>query len=303
MTDTQSSVVENPPSDLKPYHCGWHGGLTRSCPVQRGGCGRRFSKKKGDWHLVYCPDCGTDRYCRLRIASGKKKCKHHGSGTKERPGGRPKSANGMFAPSLKGTGYLEDYERLLENERYLELKEYMAVVHSRVAELARRTQSLDSSKAWAELESNLKALINQRAKIQLKLDSLIRASNSQDWMLAERRLDELATLVGDKRRLEDLDKTIQEGKEDWTNWQDLLSTVEQYRKLQESERRLMTDMNQILTLQQAMELFQAMIADIRDVIDDPEKLSAIGYKMMSRLSDKDKRIRELPFVVHQEVAE
>jgi hypothetical protein len=233
----------------------------------------------------------------MKIVSGYRCCKMHGAGSplQGRPGGRPRKSGGKFSDALIGTGYLESYEAYRKDERYLELREFVALIDSRLEELAGRIKNHDSTAAWDELEEKHQAVKAQQEAQRLALAGLIRAMNAQDKEGVKKRIDDLADLAQDEEPVRNMGLLIKNGKADWANWNDFLRTLEERRKLSDSDRRLMVDMHQMLTLQQAIGIFTAVMEDIRDVVGEGEAAVAIGNRIMARLSDRDNRVRELPF--------
>ena len=271
------------PDSLKPYHCGWYGHVNRNCNPNRGGCGRRFSKKEGTWDLIHCPDCGTHRYCMRRKAKTMTTCTSHGAGTLANPAGRP-ITNGRFARALEGTDYLQAFEDSLNDPQQLRLNQLIAIADSRVNELLTRQDSRDSKAIWEELQKALKPLKDYQKESQRLISGFIRNTNSGNKDGAVKYLNDLTEHLQTNTSLDTITSLVREGLGDWALWQEVQKAGEHRRKLADTERRLHVDTHKMVALDKMMVIMQAFLSDIMELVPDSRVQNLLGERLERRLN-------------------
>lgn len=76
--------------------------------------------------------------------------------------------------------------------------------------------------------------------------------------------------------LNDLEQLIDKGAENWMHWQEIYSLVEQRRKVSESEAKRQVQLQQTLTVSQAMTLLAAVVDTIKRHVKDEDALKSIS---------------------------
>lgn len=188
----------------------------------------------------------TGEPCRQRaMANGR--CRYHGGLT---PGGlaSPNLITGRYSKYLPAR-LMERYQEALKDPALLELKEEIALLDGRLADLLVRVDTGESGIIWRRL---------QEARGQLL----------QAWKAKNTERAELA--------IHEIIDTIARGHGDWMAWQDIHATLEARRRLVESERKRLIDSEQMITAERAMLLFGAIGGIIKRHVSDPAILQSIA---------------------------
>jgi len=188
----------------------------------------------------------TGERCKARAVIGSPKCYHHGGRT-------PK---GIASPNFK-TGRHSKYLPADLMGRYSE-----AIADGELLNLRSEIALLD-----ALITENLSALqVGESAEFwDAALDQVIlcrRAYKSENYASLEQSLDELEALC-DTRRLH------------FAAEKEVRDKVDQRRKLVESERKRLIEMQQTVTSEQALLLMSALLDAVRRNVNDVSTLTAI----------------------------
>jgi hypothetical protein len=175
------------------------------------------------------------------------KCRLHGG----------KSLSGMQAPSYKTGRYSKvlparlasRYQEALSDGALLELREEISLVDARLADLISRVDSGESGEVWRLLRTMFAEF--SKARSAGKIPEMTQA-------------------------LADIEALIVRGLADYSAWQDISQALEQRRKLVESERKRLVEMQQMITTEQAMILMAAIVDTIRRHVSDTSALAAIS---------------------------
>lgn len=168
-----------------------------------------------------------------------------------------KSLSGIQAPAFK-TGrhskYLparlqERYEQAIADSALLELRDEIGLVDSRLSDLITRVESGESGEVWRLLRSTF--------------DEFGKARSSG-------KVPEMT------QHLAAIEHLIIRGLADYAAWSDIHSTLEQRRKLVESERKRLVEMQQMITAEQAMVMLAAITDTVRRHVTDRDALAAIS---------------------------
>lgn len=168
-------------------------------------------------------------------------CRFHGGKT---PQGfaLPQTKTGRYSKHLP-TRMLADYQASVTDPELLNLREEVAVIDSRIAAILHRVDSGESGQLWRDLKAAWKSY-----------------KSGEDEILA----------------LAELGRLIERGHMDTVAWGEAVDLIERRRKLVESERKRLVEMQQMMTAGQA----QLLIARIYDVVtqhvSDRSTLAAIG---------------------------
>lgn len=171
-------------------------------------------------------------------------CYHHGG----------KSLAGVASPTFKTGRYskhiptrmLANYEQAQQDTELLNLREDIALLDARLSDLLRRVDSGESGKVWNDLRAAWKAVK--------------RATDDDERTMA----------------IAEIGPLIEHGYMDTQAWGEIRDAIEQRRKLVESERKRLIEMQQMMTAGQA----QLLIARVYDVVNqhvsDRSTIAAIG---------------------------
>lgn len=179
------------------------------------------------------------------MANGR--CRLHGG---KSPAG---IASGQFKHGIYSKyvpkGMLNLYEEFRTNPDLLSLRENVALVDARIVQMLQALdQQGDLGAIWLEL--------------QQLFETLMRATQKQD-------------LGGGKAAFEALGDIIENGADQFRAWSQISEMMEQRRKLVETERRRLVDMQQMITSEQAMMLVAALVNAVRTHVHEPTVLAAI----------------------------
>lgn len=156
--------------------------------------------------------------------------------------GHPRTKTGRYSKYLP-TRLAARYEEAQADKKLLDLREEVALIDARLADLLNRVDTGESGASWKQAKS---ALEKFRAAL-LKDDPVER-----------------------KVTFDSLKGTIEGGMADYEAWGEIHKLVEQRRKLVESERRHMEQMGQMVAVSQVMLLVAQLTALIRDNVPDRE---------------------------------
>lgn len=195
-------------------------------------------------------ECGARKrksgdLCRAKaMANGR--CRIHGG----------KSLAGIAAPSYKDGRYSkalpqrmrEAYTRAIDDPQLLEQREQIAVLDARLLDLLGRVDTGESGALWEQLK-----------KRRMELQAAQKGNDAPGQVIALRAIMEL----------------IDQGHADYRAWGELQAVLEQRKRLIESERKRLVEMQQMVTSQQAMGLISALLESVRRNVTDRDALAAI----------------------------
>lgn len=193
----------------------------------------------------------TGKQCNRSAVNGKRVCTVHGGLT---PGG-------IASPNFK-TGryskYLPDrlssrYEQAVNDPQLLELNHEIALIDSRLSDLLVRIDTGETGQLWQDVTKVWqKYRLNQDDETAVQLDTLIKKGN-----------------------------------DDYQAWNEIQDTIEQRRRLVESERKRLVEAQQYVTAVQAMTLIGNVLAIIKDNVTDRQTLQAISTGINQLVSRAD----------------
>lgn len=198
--------------------------------------------------------------CKNPPVSGAKRCRMHGG----------KSLAGIASPSLKTGRYskylpdrlMERYQSALTDGDLLAMSEEIALVDARLADLLARVDTGESGAAWSGI-----------------------AEAAGEIRKAMRTGDNIKTYAA----LMELELLVEQGAGDYAAWGELQSLIQQRRALVESERKRLVEMQQTMTVNQAMTLVTALLESVRTHVTDRDALSAISTDISLLLSAANTR--------------
>jgi hypothetical protein len=189
----------------------------------------------------------TGEKCKARAVLGKTKCYHHGGAT---PRGRalPQTTSGKWSEDLP-TRLAGRYKEARADTELLGLREEVSLIDSRLADLLKRVDTNEAGYWWKELQRVYK-----------------------EYRAAERKA-ELPAMIASLREWGDI---VQSGVNDYAAWNEIQNTLEQRRKLVESERKRLIEMQQVITSERAMLLISALVGIVQNHVTDDRTLKAIS---------------------------
>ena len=192
----------------------------------------------------------TGQPCQRPAMHGKTVCYHHGGKT-PRGHALPQTTHGRYSRDLP-TRLAARYQASQTDPDLLNLNAEIALMDARLADLLRRVDTGESGQLWRDLKATYTAMEDaQRAK---------------DFAAVARLLSELGAL-------------IRHGHSDYAAWADVRTLVDQRRRLVEAERKRLTEMQQLITAEQAMMLVTRLSSAVRRHVDDPRVLAAISAEL------------------------
>lgn len=141
-----------------------------------------------------------------------------------------------------------NYAAAQADMRLLELRDEVALIDARLLDLLSRVDTGESGAIWADLK-----------KRRMELQAAQKANDTLGQIGA---LNAILTL-------------IDQGYTDYRAWGEVASTLEQRRRLVESERKRLTEMQQTITAERAMLLLGAVVGVIQQHVHDRAALAGI----------------------------
>jgi hypothetical protein len=185
--------------------------------------------------------------CKRHASIGRTVCAIHG-GKIPRGHALPQTTHGRYSKHLP-TRMLANYVQSRDDPEMLALSNEIALIDSRTLDLLNRVDSGESGAIWRDLQATYKEL---------------REANQAGDVATARQL------------LLDLGSLITKGHADYAAWVDVRLLIEQRRKLVESERKRLVDMQQMITAEQAMLLISRLHDTVMRHVDDPGARAAIA---------------------------
>ena len=189
----------------------------------------------------------TQKKCNRWAMKGKKVCYVHGGPT---PGGiaSPHFKTGRYSKQLPER-LAERYQEALRDPELLALDEEISLTDSRIGDLLVRVDTGEAGSVWKQAQI---AFVNFRSA---------NTSGDQDKMRAA---------------LFDLENILTAGIDDYMAWDEIGRMLEQRRKLVESERKRLMDMEMMITAERTMILIGAVVAIIKEHVTDRKALRKIS---------------------------
>jgi hypothetical protein len=205
-------------------------------------------------------------------------------GAKTRSGGRCKgqpmpngrcrmhggaSLSGIASPTFQTGRYskylpahlLADFQSAQADPTLVECRDELALIDSRLGQLAQRFQSGKDAELWAVLSMSFDTLATS-------FDALLSAVEPEG--------DEAETAVREATgALEGCRSVIHEVRASESTWREVYGVLEQRRKLVETESKRLKDMQQLITVERAMGLIAALADSVRRNVTDRKQLAAI----------------------------
>lgn len=181
--------------------------------------------------------------CATRAVMPNGRCRMHGGTSLSGPA-HPNLTVGRYSKHLP-TRMGERYQQALTDPELLAMREEVALIDSRLSDVLSRVDTGESGAIWAELQKAWKVFrtgpIPKRAE-------------------AAARISEL----------------ISDGASDYEAWQEVREIVDQRARLVANERQRLVQMQQMLSVEQAMTLMAAVADAVKKHVHDRDALAAIS---------------------------
>jgi hypothetical protein len=188
----------------------------------------------------------THERCQRPAIIGRTVCYHHG-GMIPRGIALPQTTHGRYSKHLP-TRLLSTYEAAKIDPELLALRDEVALIDARLMDLIKRVETGESGALWRGVKESFAALKTAMAK-----------KDTGEVSIA----------------LSGLEQLISRGTADEMAWIDIRVTLEQRRRLVESERKRLVEMQQMVSADQAVLMVRALVASVREHVHDPAILRAI----------------------------
>ena len=179
--------------------------------------------------------------------NGTNVCYVHGGPT-QKGIASPNFKHGRYSKSIPDR-LSERYQESIKDPEILALREEVALTDARLTDLLSRVDTGESGALWKTAQSAFFDFRNANT------------SGDQDKMTVA---------------LTALNRILNLGVDDYKAWDEVGKTLEQRRKLVESERKRLVDMEQMITVERTMVLLSAVISVIRDNVTDRKTLHKIS---------------------------
>lgn len=178
------------------------------------------------------------------------KCRVHG-GTTPKGMASPHFQTGRYSKYLPAR-LAGRYEESSADTELLALREEVSLVDSRLADLLKRVDTNEAGYWWKELQ-----LVHKEYQEAVKKSDIAAMSKS----------------------LAELWHIIKAGVSDYAAWNEVYGVLEQRRKLVESERKRLIEMQQYLTAERAMLLISALVDIVQRNVDDKIVIAKINAEV------------------------
>lgn len=175
------------------------------------------------------------------------RCYRHGGASLSGPA-LPQYRTGRYSKVLPAR-LRETYERAAQDGELLVLRDDIAILDARLAELLARLDTGESGEAWKRAQEHYQ-----------EAQAAIAASDP----------------AGLRAALDGLGTVIRRGLADTHNWAEVSTTLDLRRKTVESERKRLVQLSQMITAEQAMVLMTAVVSLVKENVDDPHALARIS---------------------------
>jgi hypothetical protein len=151
------------------------------------------------------------------------------------------------------------YEEACQDDRLLEMRDEISLLDTRITELISGMDTGESGRIWRDLK------------------------NARKQLLYAKQVDDQSGMT---QALNSIVILIQNGARDWEAWAEITTTIEQRRRVVESERKRLLEMQQYITAEKAMLLIYAVAEILKRHIPDRQLLDQISGEI-GRLINPD----------------
>jgi len=198
--------------------------------------------------------------CRLPPVPGKTRCRLHGGLT---PSGiaSPHFKTGRYSKDLP-TRLIARYQEAVSDPELLNLREDIALLDARLSDLLARVESGETGERWRQAQSYYR-----------EMDKAIRKGDAEGLSEAMGRLG----------------SAIVKGTDDYGAWDEIGTLLDQRRRLVESERKRLVEMQLVMDVRQAMVFVAAVLDTVKRHVTDRQQLAFIGNDLQRLLATEETR--------------
>jgi hypothetical protein len=197
--------------------------------------------------------------CPRPAMKGRTVCYHHGGKT-PRGLASPQTTHGRYSRHLP-TRMAARYQEAQADPELLVLRDEIALLDSRLSDILSRVDTGESGALWSELTKSWEAF------------SLARSAGN---------VPKMTELLAHHEAL------LTRGRADYAAWAEIGSLLDRRARFVESERRRYVEMQQMVSVEQAMLFLGAVTDAIRRHVSDRDTLSALGREL-EHLADAQPR--------------
>jgi len=186
-------------------------------------------------------------------------CRVHGGGKGAQWGiSNPNYKTGKYSKVLS-KNLIPDYDKARTNPEYLKLNDEIALVDARLVNLLASVEGKSSSLIF----SNLSSVVS---KIERSQRAIVRARNISDEEQRQKALENANIDYLDA--VTEVVRLIKTGSKEWYIWEDITELIERRRRLVETERKLLVDMQMLVHTQDVIVLLDAVMESVRRNVTD-----------------------------------
>jgi hypothetical protein len=197
----------------------------------------------------------TGEQCRRSATPGREVCYYHGGRT-PRGFALPQTKTGRWSKDLP-TRLAAHYDASLTDEELLCLRDDISLLDARMHDILTSLGDGDTRKLWEDLHQ---------------------AWDAYEYAAFEKDTDKA------KKALTDIGRIIKRGHAIYASWSEVYGVTDQRRKLVESERKRLVELQAVITVERLMLLITAIAGVVREHVDDRDKLNAIQYGIQRLIS-------------------
>lgn len=184
--------------------------------------------------------------CQQPPAPGRTRCRFHGGAT-PRGLALPQTKSGRYSKDLP-TRLAADYQAAREDPELISLRDQIALVRARQADILRRVDTGEASAMWEKLATAAQAFHDAAAR-----------GDPSGSLVAAQEMARLAT----------------KGRGEWRTWRDLFEAIELDRRLTDSERRRLEAIQEMLSADRLMLIVGALVDSVRRHVSDRAQIARI----------------------------
>ena len=214
--------------------------------------------------------------CKAFAMKDKTKCRNHG-GLSLSGINSPRFKTGRYSKYLP-QGLMTKYDEARKDPDLLNLRDEISLNDARLKQLIEKLPEGGASRSWIDLRSTWTELLNAQRAVSNAATDPERRQAQQSLANVFRQLNEV----------------IEDGASEAGVWNDIITTVDNRRKLVASESKRLTDMEQTITAEKAMALVYAVLDIIRrnvvTIVTDP----AVQKKLTSKIATDVRGLVTIP---------
>jgi hypothetical protein len=192
----------------------------------------------------------TGQPCRRPPIVGRSVCYHHG-GMTPRGRGLPQTGSGRWSKDMP-TRMAARYQEAQQDPELLILRDEIALLDSRLADVLVRVDTGESGALWSQL------------------------SKSWDDFMAARAGGNVAKMT---EALAHHQAMLERGRADYAAWAEIGTLLDRRQRFVESERKRYVEMSQMVSLEQAMLFLGAVTDAVRRHVTDQATRAALGREL------------------------